>query len=138
MTKKDLYFFTIAKNVSVKSNFKRIKIGCIAVWKKKYVISTGVNSYKTHPLQRLYNRYRWNIDVSASPHCIHAEVQALVNLRRKFDFSNVVLYIYRQHGDGSLAMCRPCNSCLQLIKDFKIKRIYYTTNCGYASEILVQ
>lgn len=53
----DLKFLDRAKRVSELSDYKRIHIGCVAVYGNK-VISTGFNSNRTHPLQAKLNRFR--------------------------------------------------------------------------------
>ena len=80
-------YFAAAKSVSELSNFPRVKIGCITVYKHK-IISSGFNSRKTSPIQKKYNAYRFSAD---TPHCIHAEISCLKPLigRKDIDFKNV-------------------------------------------------
>ena len=44
---------------------------------------------------------------------------------KDIDFHNLKLFVYRELKDGSIAMARPCPSCMALIKDLGIKKIYY-------------
>lgn len=58
------------------------------------------------------------------------------NLYRKIryldiDFSDVVIYIYREHRDGTLAMSAPCKSCERLLHDMGIRTVCYTVEGGY-------
>ena len=101
------------------------------------IISSASNSNsKTHPLQKKYNKYRFTDE---GDHKQHAELAALVPLIRDgIDLSNAAIYVYRAHKNGTLAMSRPCPSCMQLIKDVGIKRVFYTTENGYAYEKITQ
>lgn len=133
LSKKDKAYFNIAKEISKLSDFPRIHIGCVAVYKHR-VIATGMNSQKTNPLQKKYNRFRFDDD--AKPHCIHSEVACLTSLigNPRIDFKNVSLYIYRENGKNELALARPCNACMKLIMDLGIRHIYYTNTCGFSHE----
>lgn len=125
-------FFEAARAVSQLSDFPRVKIGAVAVY-KHHVISSGCNSSKTSPLQKKYNVYRFSGDY---PHSLHAEVSCLKPLvgRKDIDFRYVDLYIFREGKNAELALSRPCNSCMQLITDLGIRNIYYTNNGGFSHE----
>lgn len=133
MTKRQMSFFKIAKNVSQLSDFPKIKIGAIVVHKHK-IISSGYNSKnKCHRLQAQLNKKRFE-----DPSCgsIHAELAALLPLLHKRDLKGASIYTYREYSNGQLAISRPCKSCMSIIKKLGIKKIYYTTQDGYAEEIL--
>ena len=67
---------------------------------------------------------------------LHAEMMCLLGLKdMDIDYSKVKLYVYREDNDGNLANCRPCPACMELIDRLGIKKIYYTTENGYATEI---
>ena len=104
---------------------------------KHKIISSGYNSYVTNPLQKEYNRFRFDTDMTL--HSKHAELDALLPLinRKDIDFRCIKLYIYRQHKSGALAMAYPCDSCIQLIKDLKIRDIYYTNDGGFSHERII-
>lgn len=126
-------FFRLAKNVSELSDYPTHHLGCVVIYKGK-VISSGFNCNKTHPIQRVYNRERFSED--SSPHYLHAETHALVNLinDRDIQWNKVVLYNFRAKKDGSYGLSRPCKSCMRLIRDLGIKQICYTTEDGVAGE----
>lgn len=132
MTKRDYAFFEAAKGISKLSDFERIHIGCVVVYKNR-IISSGFNSNKTSPLQKRYNSRRFSID---TPHKIHAEIKALSPILKMHDvdWAHLKIYLYRQRADGTLGMSRPCASCMTMLKDYGIKHIYYTTDDGYAEE----
>ena len=124
MTKRDETFMNIAKEISRLSDYPNHHVGCIAVEGKR-VLSTACNSQKTHPLQCKYNRFR---NLGNYPAKVHAEIACLSPLigKKEIDFSQIKLYIYREHKNGVVALARPCLSCAQLIKDLGIKNVYYT------------
>lgn len=132
MTKKQKSFFEAAKIVSTMSDFDRVHIGCVVTDGSHRIISSGCNSTKTHPLQKQLNKERFDLD---SNHSLHAETAALLPLMKEdVDFSRVEIYTHRNFKDGRLAMARPCVSCMKLIKDLGVKKIWYTTTDGYACE----
>lgn len=125
-------YFEAAKSASKLSDFPRVKIGAVVVYKHK-IISTGHNTRRTEPIQKKLNIYRFTDDAN---HCAHAEVAALKPLigRKDIDFKNVELYVYREYKNGALAMSKPCASCNALIRSLGIRYIYYTGNQSYVYE----
>ena len=133
MTRTERAYFSAAKAVSTLSDHKQ-KVGAAVVLKHRIISSACNSDCKTHPLQKQYNKYRFTED---SPHKCHAELSALVPLIRDgVDLSRASIFVYRQHKNGSLAMARPCKSCMALIKDVGINRVFYTTDDGFAREDL--
>ncbi len=137
LTKSHRAYFKAAKAVSELSTFPRVKVGCVAVYKHK-IISSGVNSYITNPLQKKYNRFRFDTDTTL--HSKHAELDCLLSLvnRKDIDFRRVSLYIYRQYRSGELGVARPCDSCFNLIKDLGIRHIYYSNDGGFSHEEIIE
>lgn len=135
MKKSDFRFFDMAAKIADKSPFKKQHVGCVAVY-KGYIVSQGVNSYKSHPEQKRYDRYRSFRDHARVDHALHAEIDCLTRLDEKFDMSKIKLFIYRPRKDIVCGNARPCPACLNKIKDLGIKKIFYTTDSGYAEEVL--
>jgi deoxycytidylate deaminase len=123
----------MAKN----SDYKRIHIGCVITY-KGIPISFGFNSNKTHPMQKRYNKFRIpNYDECDCIPKVHAEIAALSKLKKnELNPKKVELFIYRMMDKDKYGMARPCPSCMKAIKDFGIRKIYYTTEDGFAKEIL--
>lgn len=135
LRKTDYKFFKKAKNVAALSSYKRVHVGCVAVYRGQ-VIAFGCNSNKTHPVQNFYNRYRRQAD--NMPPKLHAEINCINQIKNlKINFSKVKLYIYRIRNDQPYGIARPCPSCMAAIKDLGIKDIYYTTNEGYSYSLCV-
>lgn len=135
LSKSHRTYFKAAKAVSEMSDFKQYHIGCVAVSGHK-IISSGYNSCKTNPMQKRLNVHRFDVDTN---HTIHAELSCLLPLinRKDINFSDISLYIYREHKSGNLAIARPCASCEALIRSLGIRNIYYTGNNSYISEEII-
>ena len=133
LSKRQKSFFKAAQAVSTLSDH-RCKIGCIIVNGHR-IISSGHNSNtKCHSLQAELDEAYFKVSSTGK---IHAETSAILPLlKSKVDLSRATLYTFRQLHDGRLAMARPCPRCMNLIKMVGITRIRYTTDDGYASEIL--
>jgi deoxycytidylate deaminase len=117
------------------SDFKQHHIGAVAVYRHK-IISSGYNSNKTNPVQKKLNIHRFDVD---SKHTIHAELSCLLPLinRRDINFSDVSLYIYREYKNGCPAISRPCPSCMALIRQLGIRKLYYSGENSYINEELI-
>ena len=126
-------FFKAAQSISMLSDHK-YQIGCIIVDKHR-IISSGHNSNtKCHPLQAELDSKHFNCFCVGK---LHAETSAILPLlNSKKDLSRATCYTYRQLKDGSLGMSRPCSRCLDLIKQVGIRKIKYTTEDGFVTELL--
>lgn len=105
---------------------------------KNHILSVGYNTNKTHPIQKKYNKYRdMEYDKGNEPiPALHAEMMCLLGLKDiDIDYSKVKLYVYREDNNGNTANCRPCPACMELIDRLGIKKIFYTTENGYAKEV---
>ena len=133
MTKSERKFFQKARKTAAISDYRKTHVGCVAVYHGQ-IIGIGCNCNKTHPVQKIYNRFRDGSE-SLLPK-LHAEINCINQIReRNVNFSKVKLYIYRIRDDRP-GLARPCPSCMARIKDLGIKEIYYTTNDGYSHERL--
>lgn len=123
-------FFTLAKNASTFSDFERIKIGSVLVYKNK-VISVGWNMKKSHPYQKILNKYgKYNQDKIHN--YLHSEINCLLNIKDlNVNWIKVSIFIYREDKNGNLAMCKPCSSCIKALKEKGVKKIFYTDQNGY-------
>lgn len=126
-------YFNAAENVASLSNH-RCKIGCVVVNKHR-IISSGHNSNnKTHAFQARLDKKTFGCECAG---LLHAETDALLPLiRNKIDLSGAIIYVYRQMKDGGRGMARPCPRCMSIIKDCGIKYINYTTESGFAEEVI--
>lgn len=116
----DLPFgFRLARVAFLQSRFRRKPVGCAYVEGARAILAS--NDTKTSPLAASLGSRKCRI---------HAEVAVLKQLKN----APGDLYIYRERKNGSLGMARPCSSCMVLIKQKGVKRIFYTTYSGFSKE----
>lgn len=135
-------FFKFARAAMLKSDYKGSgsspRVGAIAVYKGT-ILAEAWNTNKTSPLQDRYNIYRYHNP--SLPAKSHAEVSLISRIRWKcgdnLKWDRVEIYLYRELKDGSLALARPCRSCFHLLQDCGIRKVYYTTENGYALEEMI-
>lgn len=136
ITKRNLKFFKKAKSMTELSDFNHVHLGCVMVFKNK-IISTGYNTYKTHPIQKKYQCDReFSVKGNVSHlHAKHAEIDCLVSVKREdIDWSKVEVYIYRAMKIRPFGMARPCKACMKALQEKGIKHIYYTSDNGLVYE----
>ena len=99
-------------------------------------MSVGVNKCKSHPMQKMYNKYR-DIDINHICNNVHAEMDAILKVSNKQNLIGADIYIYRSDTRGNLRICRPCAACMAIIRECGIKNIYYTDVDGMHQEVLL-
>lgn len=131
-------YFKFAAIAARKADYKNraaSKIGAVAIYKGS-IIAEAWNTEKTSTLQNKYNIYRYTN--KSMPPKAHCETNLIQKIRWKcgnsLDWNKVEIYLYREYQNGELALCRPCCSCINLLKDYGIKSIYYTTPDGFVEE----
>lgn len=135
-SKQQLKLFERAAQVADDSQFDVFHVGCIAVLKNK-IIAASANKLKTHPTQAIYDKYRFS-DTSylKNMHTLHAEIACISQIKQDIVYKDLELYIVRLKKSGGYGMARPCSSCMPFIIDKGIQKIYYSTNYGFASEVI--
>ena len=142
MKKSDYRWFNEARKEAEQSDFNNVHVGCVIVY-KGHVIGQGHNTNKSCPEQKQYNKYRnFNPNPKGKPiiHSTHAEISAIKSIpypvKQSIYWKDVSIYIYRicVGKDLGYGLSRPCEGCMNAIKDFGIHNIYYTTNDGFAYE----
>lgn len=105
------------------------KVAAAIVFRNK-IVSIGINSRKTHPMQARFGK---NAD---SIH-LHAEISAIRNALRECDaeeLSKMEMYVVRVKKPRPFAkkfewgLAKPCIGCQRAIEEFGLKRVIYTTN----------
>ena len=123
-------YFAKAKKASEQATYPKQKIGSVMAYSGK-VIAVGYNTFKTNPLQKYYNKYRFSSDPKNNG-LVHAETMLLLKTRfLDLDWNKVSIYTYREYKDGSLALARPCIACQTALEERGIINIYYTTPKGW-------
>jgi len=105
------------------------KVGCVITNRKGHIISTGVNSRKTHPLQ---GKYAIKAGIEHKIH-LHAEISALVTCKE--EPHNI--YIARITKGGNIGLSKPCPVCFMAIKESNIKNIFYTEDDGTVIRVVL-
>ncbi len=93
--------------------------GC-AIYRKNLTVGLGVNKDKTHPAA-----------MNCHSKCIHAEFAAILASNRKH-LQGADIYVARvKRSEGSpVSISRPCSTCMKMIIDSGIKKVYYTRRDG--------
>lgn len=87
-----------------------------AIFRHNKLVALGCNIQKTHTkFPHLYS--------------IHAEIKAILSAQT--DIRGCDIYVYRELRDGTIALAKPCETCLQTIIEAGIRRVYYTVQNGY-------
>ena len=133
-SKTQMSYFKIADEISKLSDHPQACLGCVLVDRHR-IISSGTNSYtKCDPLQREMDSARFG----TAHNCrgpVHAETACLLPLiKQGADLSRSDLYIIRRHKNTTLALSRPCAGCMSLLRASGVRRVYYSTEEGYAFE----
>ena len=127
-------FFRAADAVASLSDHPQTHLGCVLVDKHRIISSGHNSSTRCSPLQKKMDTERFGFsEQHRGP--VHAETACLLPLiKRRADLSRSELYIVRRHKDGSLALSRPCSGCMSLLRASGVRRVYYSTEGGYAYE----
>ncbi|SVE26487.1 uncharacterized protein METZ01_LOCUS479341 [marine metagenome] len=105
----------------------RFKLACAIVYRKT-IITIGTNSYKTHPIMSEYG-------VNEDSIYLHAEIDAInkaLKLISKKQLAQCDLYILRVKREQGVesawirGLAKPCSGCMKAIKQYKIRKVYYT------------
>lgn len=115
-------FFDLARKLSYKSDYNAHRLGAV-IARGNEIVGVGFNKRKTHPLSQT----RFNN--------IHAELSAILNSGEE-NLAGCSIYVYRETKTGQLAMARPCEHCMQLLKQVNISKVFYTTEMGFTKEII--
>lgn len=83
------------------------------------IVSSATNSvrYASYPV-----RYAHHDDM----HSTHAEVAAIMKVRKKVDLDGAKLWVARLKRTGDVGLSKPCPMCQEVIARHGIHRVYYT------------
>ncbi len=115
-------FFRHSIKAAKKSIHPYYPIGAALLTKRRRLIISGYNQFKTHTLIH-------------GPQTLHAELHALSRLPYSYRTSidSFILTISRLTTSG-YGLARPCDYCMEVIKQVGLKQIAYTTNDGWQEE----
>lgn len=105
----------IALKAAEKSEHQ-MKLGAV-IFNKNRLLSIGYNSLKTHPkLSRIFKHAT-----------VHAEIDACIHAVNKDLLKGADIFVCRETKNGSPSMAKPCAMCTQILKEYGVKRAFWTT-----------
>jgi len=122
----DTLFNLAINNEGINNRFKLSS----AIIRKNKIVSVGLNSIKTHPLQAKFQKNRHSIH-------LHAEIDAIKNALKNItveDLAKCDLYVVRVKRESSnskkwiFGNAFPCCGCMRAIETFDCNRVFYSTN----------
>jgi tRNA(Arg) A34 adenosine deaminase TadA len=96
------------------------KHGCVAVYGGKQ-IATGYNYYRTYSKDKSILK-EYTCSMHAEIDCI----RKIKNSRFKNKLKNICLYVVQISKDCEFKNSQPCSTCTSVLKEIKIKKVYYT------------
>jgi len=106
-----------AAQVAATSTFGKFRVGAILFDKRGRVISSGVNSRKSHPRQK-------GVDGRGETKIfLHAEISALVRARK----TPYTIVVARVNKGGEIRLARPCLACWEASLEAGVERIVWST-----------
>lgn len=88
---------------------------CALVTNKNRVLSVGYNSNKTHPI------------MNTKMQQLHAECSAVLRCPDS-DLRGCDVVVARARSGNKAGLARPCKACQSVLRQYGIKRVFYTTN----------
>jgi len=107
------------------------------IFDRSRLVSMGVNSYKTHPLNLKYNyinKKKENINYLVGT---HSEMSAVIKLGLN-NCSGLVLVNVRINRKNELDYSFPCSGCRDMIFKMGFDKVFYTTKNKVFEEINLQ
>jgi len=115
------YFIELAVRTAFKSNSK-FRLGAVLA-KRNIVLNTAVNKMnKTHPTQQRYSEKDFSVGQ-------HAELRCCIGVPLA-DLERSTLYVARVLKNGTPALSKPCPGCESFLRDYKIRKVFYTVSRG--------
>lgn len=131
MMKANLEILNTLEKIAAANPNPTEKLAAAIVWRNR-IISVGLNSMKTHPLQAKYGRNKHSV-------FLHAEIAAIKNALREIDvddFTKCEIYIVRVKKERPFSkkyvrgLAKPCSGCARAIAEFGLRRVIYTCDNG--------
>lgn len=122
-------------NIYDEKPYTKSKTVSFLIYKGK-IVSFGVNSDKTSSKQNYYHN-----KVSKAFFILpkrHSEIDCLGKITQKIKIEKAELVIISKMKNGDFRLAKPCPACMAAIRDYGIKKVYYTTYSGkFEKEVLV-
>jgi deoxycytidylate deaminase len=114
------------QNLRRLSNHKQHKLSALILHRGRPISFGYNNQTKTHPKIKKYSDLK----------TLHAEMSALFKIKNKSILKDCTMVIYREHRNGVMANAKPCEVCTEMLRDYGITQVIYSTPNGWIEEIL--
>jgi deoxycytidylate deaminase len=98
------------------------------------ILSVGFN-------KRCKNSFVWHFQKGIRDHCqaTHAEMDAILRIRKKVDLTGCKLFVVRMggHGGEKYSMARCCSMCEHVLYRYGITRAYYSIDEDHFGEMKI-
>jgi deoxycytidylate deaminase len=101
---------------------------------KTKIISIGLNSLKTHPLNLKYNYVNKNKEKISDIVGTHSELSAVIKLGEE-DCSGLTLVNTRINRNDELDFSAPCNGCSDMVRQLNFKQVWYSNANGLFNKL---
>lgn len=105
-----------------KSNPTDLNRMAAIIVKRKKVLGRGMNSRRSHPLQKLFSKSDLKIS-------LHAEISAIIDALRnneEDELKGATIFVARVLKNGSRAKAKPCEICQRAIDAYGIRVVRWT------------
>ena len=109
------HMFRRARAEAIKSNCN-YRLGAVIVNRK--IRSRGRNRLKTHPIMHKFHQPNRMLG-------IHAEIDACLKLPQE-QLIGADLYVCRILNNRRFSLAKPCSVCLEIMRRFNLRKVYYT------------
>lgn len=106
---------------------------CAIIVKGGSIVSVGYNQHKTNSFTERSKR-----NLRSFCRSTHAEINAVLKVRKKIDLTGTKIYVVRIRKDGSLANSRPCVLCQNVLYRYSIKKVYYSIDEEFFGKMKIE
>tara|TARA_R110002126_G_C10490983_1_gene504943 strand:+ start:166366 stop:166755 length:390 start_codon:yes stop_codon:yes gene_type:complete len=117
-------FAKTALDLAAASKYEVAHQLCALVVNKNYVLGIGYNQPKTHPMSAGTPRDH-----------LHAEMHALLRCESS---NGADMIVVRSKPSGKPGLAKPCEVCERILRQFGIRRVFYTVNCETPDDIQLE
>ena len=97
------------------------------IYNKNKLVSIGINSPKTHPINLKYNYLNKQKDKISHIVGTHSEMSAVIKLGVDSCEEDLIMINTRINRKKEIDYSRPCNGCMEMLKELKFSKIFYTS-----------
>lgn len=136
-----LYYYTIRNHFSTIMNLNKIIEITYAlagrkpyrqrckhfsfIYSKNKLLSIGINSPKTHPINLKYNYINKQKDKISHIVGTHSEMSAVLKLGIN-SCEDLIIINTRINRKNEIDYSKPCNGCMEMLKELRFSKIFYT------------